>query len=54
MAVATTSPDKLLIKKELVEMELLSTEFTGVFLSHSYRPGPVATVLIHFGWSGSC
>lgn len=54
MAVAATSPDMLLIKKELIVMELLSIEFNRVFLLHSYRSGPVAIALIHFGWKISC
>lgn len=49
-----TSPDMLLIKKELIKMELLSIEFNGVFLLHSYRSGPVSIALIYFKWSMSC
>lgn len=49
-----TSPDMLLIKKELIKMELLSIEFNGVFLLHSYRSGPVSIALIYFNWSMSC
>lgn len=54
MAIAATCPDMLLIKKELIETELLNIEFNRVFLLHSYRSGPVAIALIHFGWSVSC